>query len=261
MHIAAEHLSKVFQHRDRTIRAIDDVSFTVGHGEFVCVVGSSGCGKTTLLKLMAGLLSPSSGQVRVDEQPDDGRPATALVFQENGLLPWMTVIENVALGLRLRGCAHRERRQRAAVQLAQVGLASYAESYPHQLSAGMRQRVNIARALLVDPHVLLMDEPFAALDALTKLALQEELVKLWAARRWSVLFVTHDIDEAVRLGDRVLVMTGGRGGHGRIHEDIRVPLARPRDLVSRATPEVVELARHIWNVLEDEVRRPLSMTP
>jgi len=261
MHIAAEHLSKVFQHRDRTIRAIDDVSFTVGHGEFVCVVGSSGCGKTTLLKLMAGLLSPSSGQVRVDEQPDDGRPATALVFQENGLLPWMTVIENVALGLRLRGCAHRERRQRAAVQLAQVGLAAFAESYPHQLSAGMRQRVNIARALLVDPHVLLMDEPFAALDALTKLALQEELVKLWAARRWSVLFVTHDIDEAVRLGDRVLVMTGGRGGHGRIHEDIRVPLARPRDLVSRATPEVVELARHIWTVLEDEVRRPLSMTP
>jgi len=261
MRITAEKLSKVFQHRDRTIRAIDDVSFTLGNGEFVCVVGSSGCGKTTLLKLMAGLLSPSSGHVSVDERPDDGRPATALVFQENGLLPWMTVIENVALGLRLNGCARTERRQRAAAQLAQVGLASFAESYPHQLSAGMRQRVNIARALLVDPHVLLMDEPFAALDALTKLALQEELVKLWAARRWSVLFVTHDIDEAVRLGDRVLVMTGGRGGHGRIHEDIRISLARPRDLVSRATPEVVEISQHIWKVLEDEVRRPLAMAP
>jgi NitT/TauT family transport system ATP-binding protein len=240
------------------VTALEDASLSVDAGEFVCVIGPSGCGKTTLLKILAGLIAPTSGDVRLDDVPLDGHPPVALVFQGDGLLPWMSAVDNASFGLRMRGVPKAARRRRAADQLRQMGLGAFLDSFPHELSAGMRQRVNLARALLVEPRVLLMDEPFAALDALVKLALQQDLVDTWAARRSAVLFVTHDIDEAVRLGDRILVMTGGRGRPGRIVEELRVPLARPRDLVADATPAGIDLRRHIGALLEGDVRRPLS---
>ena len=169
------------------------------------------------------------------------------------------MVDNVAFGLQIHGVQRRERRTRAAALVAQVGLGAFLESFPHEISAGMRQRVNIARALLVDPPMLLMDEPFASLDALTKLALQQDLVRLWEARRCSVVYVTHDLEEAVLLGDRVIVMTGGGERSGKIHESVDVTLARPRDLVSRKSPAIRELTWHIWTILEGEVRKKLSM--
>ncbi|MGH9382714.1 MAG: ABC transporter ATP-binding protein [Vicinamibacterales bacterium] len=259
MQFTCHRLSKIYRNLNATIEAVHDVSFRVEEGEFVCVIGSSGCGKTTLVKLIAGLLKPTSGYVHFDREPDTGRPRTALVFQEHGLFPWMTVVDNVAFGLQMAGVERKARRERAAAFLTRVGLGSCLDNYPHELSAGMRQRVNIARAFLVDPHTLLMDEPFASLDALTKLALQEELVRMWADRRGSVVYVTHDIEEAVLLGDRVLVMSGGRGDSGRICEEIPIPLPRPRNLVARHQPEIRDLTWHIWSILENEVRQRLSI--
>jgi NitT/TauT family transport system ATP-binding protein len=259
MHLTCEHVSKMYRTHRRGVLALDDVTLQVKAGEFVCIIGSSGCGKTTLLKLIAGLLAPTSGRIAFDRPAADGRPQSALVFQEHGLLPWLTVIDNVAFGLRIQGVARAERRERAAVLLGKVGLGAFLDSFPHEVSAGMRQRVNIARAFLADPHVLLMDEPFASLDALTKLVLQQELVRMWEARRSSVIYVTHDLEEAVLLGDRVIVMMGGAGHGGRIREDIAVPLARPRDLVSREPAEIKDLTWHIWKMLEDDVRRRLSI--
>jgi NitT/TauT family transport system ATP-binding protein len=260
MRLVCQHVSKTYTTGSRVVRALDDVSLEVGDGEFVCVLGSSGCGKTTLLKLFAGLLSPTSGAIRAEGLRQNGRPVTALVFQEHGLFPWKTVLDNVAFGLRMRGTSRTESRERAAEGLAKVGLAAVLKSYPHELSAGMRQRANIVRALLVEPHALLMDEPFASLDALTKLALQQDLVRTWETRRHAVVYVTHDIGEAIRLGDRLVIMTGGGGVEGRVHEEIRVPFGRPRDLEAAPTPEIVDLTRHIWRILEHDVRRRLAMT-
>ena len=254
MHVVCDRLSKTYRSRLGPLHALRDVSLRIADGEFVCVIGSSGCGKTTLLKLIAGLLAPTSGRVAFADDPRDGRPQTALVFQQHGLFPWLTVVENVAFGLRMRGVGRSERRERAAVALGNVGLMAFLDRYPHELSGGMRQRVSIARALLASPHVLLMDEPFAWLDALTKLALQEELLRTWDARRCGVLFVTHDIDEAVRLGDRIIVMSGGDGGGGRVHEEIPVPLPRPRDLITEPSPDTTEITRRIWAILEDDVQ-------
>jgi NitT/TauT family transport system ATP-binding protein len=257
--VTCDHVSKVYQSRRRRLLALDDVSLQVKPGEFVSIIGSSGCGKTTLLKLIAGLLAPTSGRITVDSPSGNGRPKTAMVFQDHGLLPWLTVVDNVAFGLRMRGVGRLERRQRATALVAQVGLGAFLESYPHEISAGMRQRVNIARALVVDPPVLLMDEPFASLDALTKVALQQELMRLWEERHCSVIYVTHDLEEAVLLGDRVIVMTGGGDQSGKIHESVDVSLPRPRDLVSRQSPAIQELTWHIWKTLEREVRKKLSM--
>ena len=259
MSLTCQQVSKVYQARRRRVVALDDVTLHVKNGEFVCIIGSSGCGKTTLLKLIAGLLTPTSGRIAFDDPPDDGRPRSALVFQDHGLLPWLTVTDNVAFGLKLRGVSRDERRRRAADLVKAVGLGAFLDSYPHEISAGMRQRVNIARAVLANPHVLLMDEPFASLDALTKLALQQELVRLWEERQCSVIYVTHDLEEAVLLGDRVIVMTGGGDRHGTIHEDVAISLPRPRDLVSRQPSEIKEVTWHIWTILEGEVRRKLSM--
>jgi NitT/TauT family transport system ATP-binding protein len=261
MRIVCEKLGKAYTSRRPTVHALHDVSLTVADGEFVCVIGSSGCGKTTLLKLIAGLLTPTTGTVRFDDRPDDGRPATALVFQQHGLFPWMTVIDNVAFGLRMHGVSRRERRERASAAAIDVGLGGFLDRFPHELSAGMRQRVNIARALLANPHVLLMDEPFASLDALTTLALREELLLTWSARRCGVLYVTHDLEEAVQVGDRIIVLAGGDRQGGTVAEEIPVPLSRPRDLVSGPPPEAAEITRRMWQILKDDVRRRIdSMT-
>ena len=257
MSFRCEHLSKSFAMRDGFVQAIDDITFTVRDGEFVSIVGPSGCGKTTLLKLITGLLQPSAGSVVFDTAEENGRPASALVFQEHGLFPWMTVLENVAFGLETRGVARTERQERAMAFIASVGLGPFAGAFPHQLSVGMRQRVGIARAFVTDPQLLLMDEPLGSLDAQTRLLLQEELLRLWTRSRSSVVYVTHDIEEAVLLGDRVLVLTGRPG---RIQGEITVPLGRPRRLEYATNPDVGAIKWQVWKMLEQDARRSLSMS-
>jgi NitT/TauT family transport system ATP-binding protein len=250
------NLSKAFSGRNGTVLALKDVTFSVKEGEFVCIVGPSGCGKTTLLKLIAGLLKPTSGQIILRGEPLNGRFRSALVFQDHGLFPWMTVLDNVAFGLQMQGVDRQECWKRARSFIQKVGLGSFVHSYPHELSVGMCQRVGIARAFVADPEMLMMDEPFGSLDAQTRLVLQEELLRVWRDFQKSVLFVTHDIEEAVLLGDRVLVMSGRPG---RILEEIPIPLGRPRDLVTRQKRNLKEIKWHIWKLLEDEVRKSLAI--
>jgi len=257
MSFRCEHLSKSFALRDGIVQALEDLTFGVGEGEFVSIVGPSGCGKTTLLKLITGLLQPSAGSVVLNTLPGNGRPACALVFQEHGLFPWMTVLENVAFGLETRGVGRAERHDRARAFIASVGLAAFADAFPHQLSVGMRQRVGIARAFLADPQLLLMDEPLGSLDAQTRLLLQEELLRLWTRSRSAIVYVTHDIEEAVLLGDRVLVLTGRPG---RLQGEITVPLGRPRRLEYASNPEVAVIKWQVWRMLEQDARRSLAMS-
>jgi NitT/TauT family transport system ATP-binding protein len=190
------------------------------------------------------------------EAPKDGTPRSAMVFQENGLFPWMTALENVAFGLEMRGVARAAREEKAHAFLQQFGIDAFAHNYPHELSVGMRQRTALARAFLTDPQILLMDEPFSALDAQSKMILQEELLRIWKDHRKTVIYITHDIDEAVLLGDRVLVMSG-RPGH--IREEIQIPLDRPRDLRDREEPRVREITWHIWQAIESDVRKSLQL--
>ncbi len=254
---SCNHLSRSFSSRNGILPALQDVTFSVSKGEFVCVVGPSGCGKTTLLKILAGLMDPGSGRL-LFQLPNGKRPSTALVFQEHGLFPWMTALDNVAFGLEMRGSGKADRRRRAKVFLERMGLLPFSQSYPYELSVGMRQRVGIARAFLVDPQILLMDEPFGALDAQTRMALQEELLRTWSEYRNTVVYVTHDIEEAILLSDRVLVMSGRPG---TILEEIPIKLARPRDMLDTGRSEVKEIKWQIWKRLESDVRKSLSMTP
>ncbi len=234
----------------RTIVA--DIGFTVARGEFVSVIGASGCGKTTLLRLLAGLIAPSHGKVRLD-----GRPVTtpsrqvALVFQDYGraLLPWRTATGNVSLALEAMGVPPAERPQRIAALLAKTGLAGHADKYPSQLSGGMQQRLQIARSLAQDPAVLLMDEPFGALDAMTRQALQDEVLRIVAERGATVLFVTHDLDEALYLGDRVVVLDANPG---RIARMVDIPLPRPRNQLStRENPDFLRLRRELFTAMQE----------
>jgi NitT/TauT family transport system ATP-binding protein len=249
-------LSKTYPTRNGDIAALEDVTFQAGKQEFVCIVGPSGCGKTTLLKIIAGLLEPTAGQLTFRVPPPEGRPRSAMVFQEHGLYPWMTVLDNVAFGLKMQGMEKVERLERAMAFITRVGLAPFANNYPHELSIGMGQRVGIARAFVTGPQILLMDEPFGSLDAQTKLVLEEELLRIWREHEKLVVYVTHDIEEAVLLGDRVLVMTGRPG---RIREDIAIPMGRPRDLSTREYSDIAEIKWHIWSTLRREVRESLMM--
>jgi NitT/TauT family transport system ATP-binding protein len=251
MALSCRGITKTFVAEQGAVAALEDVSFQLAPGEIVTLAGPSGCGKSTLLRIVAGLEAPDAGEVVASTNGEDGRPANALVFQEHGLFPWMSVLDNVAFGLKMRGRPRSECKERARELIARVGLARFHDHYPHQLSVGMRQRVNLARAFLVDPHLLLMDEPFAALDAQTRLLLQEELLELWRRSPKSVLYVTHDLEEAVTMGDRVLVMSGRPC---RIREVVDVPLERPRSLVRGGDPRVSELSLRIWRLIEDEVR-------
>ena len=259
--LVCDRVSHVFHNRRGEVAALEDVTFRVRPHEFVCVVGPSGCGKTTLLKIVAGLLPPNSGHIEFGNGAGPTAtggvtrtPRNALVFQEHGVFPWMTVSDNVAFGLEMQKVARDERRARARAFLERVGLAAFADNYPHELSVGMRQRVGIARAFVADVPILLMDEPFGSLDAQTKLLLQEELLRIWRADRKLVLFVTHDLEEAVRLGDRVLVLTGRPG---RIREEIPVTVPRPRSGV-RDPRHVAEIAWRIWQLLRDEARKSFA---
>ncbi len=248
-------VSKVYNGAGGPVTALQDVTFSVRDGEFVCIVGPSGCGKTTLLKMIAGLSRPTSGRITCGDAEADGRLPNAVVFQEHGLFPWMTVLDNVAFGLEARGVGRAQRRASALDFVRRMGLARFAGAYPHELSVGMRQRVGIARAFLADPLMLLMDEPLGSVDAQTRRVLQEELLRIWQEHRKLVVYVTHDIEEAVLLGDRVLVMSGSPG---RILQEIEVPLGRPREL-ERACPQVDEIKWHIWKMLKEEVRRGLAV--
>lgn len=232
----------VHGHGPNAVVAIENMDLHVGAGEFVCVIGASGCGKSTLLHLLAGLDRPTSGRLEVS-----GRH-TALMFQEAALFPWLTAAANVELALRLRGVDKDARRRRARELLDLVQLAGATERRPHQLSGGMRQRVALARAFAQDADLLLMDEPFGALDAMTRDALHQELEVLWSAGDFSVVFVTHNVREAVRLGDRVVLMTSRPG---RVADVFDVAIERPR---RHNTPEVGELARRITDRLLEEVR-------
>jgi len=220
-------VGKTYAARTGPVEAMRGVSLSCNEGEFVCLLGLSGCGKSTLLQIVAGLEPATTGQVIVAGRELDGpSPATSIVFQDHGLFPWMTVQRNVEFNMKARGTPRAERRARAGEMLALTGLQGFAARYPHELSGGMRQRVGIARALTTRPRALLMDEPFGALDAQTRGAMQMELLQIWAQQRTTVLFVTHSIDEAIFLADRVLVFTPRPG---RLAADVPVPMARPRD--------------------------------
>jgi NitT/TauT family transport system ATP-binding protein len=234
--------------------ALDHINLAVAPGEFVCVVGPSGCGKSTLLHLIAGLHQQTSGEILVDGRPVQG-PGTdrILIFQEHGLFPWLTVAENVEFGMKMKGLPRTERREKTRHYLRLVHLSNFESSYIHQLSGGMRQRVAIARALATEPDVLLMDEPFAALDAQTRDLLHDELEKIWRETGRTIIFVTHNVREAVRLGDRVVLLTFRPG---RVKDEFLVDLPRPRQLED---PHVAGTAREILDELRDEINRSLAV--
>ncbi len=252
--LTVEHVSKWFRTRRATVHALDDVSLTVREGEFVCLVGPSGCGKSTLLNIIAGLESPDAGRVLADGKPVTGPGRERMVmFQESALFPWLDVLDNVMFGLKLKPqLKNQERREVAEFYLKLVGLEKFATANIHELSGGMKQRVALARALAPNPRVLLMDEPFAALDAMTREQLYGDIQQIWAKRRKTIIFVTHNVREAACLGDRVVLFSPNPG---RIQEQFTVDLPRPRDINS------VELAKHsteIMRALKRHLRPEIS---
>jgi NitT/TauT family transport system ATP-binding protein len=236
-----------------SLTAVDRVSIDIGRGEFFVIVGPSGCGKTTLLRILAGLETASAGTIEVDTPAGSTRPVNSMVFQGESIFPWMTVWKNAAYGLRMRDAPAAVIKERVGHYLDATGLTRFADYYPHQLSGGMKQRVSIARAFANDPEILLMDEPFSALDAQNKLLLQEELLRIWDEQKKTVVFITHSVDEAVYLGDRIMVMTAQPG---RVKTLVPVPLARPRNIIElQKSPEFGELVSGIWSGLREEVQR------
>ena len=259
-HIDVKQVSKSFypsgsnrgrQDDTRAVVALDDTSFDVRRGEFVSVVGPSGCGKTTLLRMIAGLSTVDAGDIRVDGKRISGPgPDRAVVFQHAALLPWASVVDNIAFGLRLRRVSKSERTTKARELAALVGLAGFENHLPGQLSGGMQQRVGLARALAVDPQILLLDEPFGALDEITRRQMQDELLRIWSGTGLTSLLITHSVDEAIFLSDRILVMSGRPG---RVIEEIRVPMSRPRERDMERAPELVDLREHVWELLSGPI--------
>jgi NitT/TauT family transport system ATP-binding protein len=240
-----------------TLVALTNISFQATGSEFVAIVGPSGCGKSTLLRILAGLQEPTAGRVHTSGIQHEGKALGGLVFQEHGTFPWMNVMDNLAFGLEMRRVPVAQRHERARLFAERLGLDGFLHHYPHQLSVGMRQRVQLGRAFLSDAPVLLMDEPFGALDAQTRWAMQEELLRIWSGNRKLVVFVTHDLDEAVLLADRVLVMSGRPG---TIIEELVVPIERPREL-QRNYREIRDISIHLWQQLRRDVRLGLGMQP
>jgi NitT/TauT family transport system ATP-binding protein len=254
--LALEHVTCTFASREHPgdrYTAVRDTTLTVGEGEFVSVVGPTGCGKSTLLNVAAGLLAPSSGEVRVLGGPLTGINRSAgYMFQADSLMPWRSALDNVLAGLQFAGVDEREAETRGNAWLARVGLTGFARRFPHQLSGGMRKRVALAQMLILDPKILLMDEPFSALDVQTRQLMENELLELWSADRKSVLFITHDLEEAIALSDRVIVLSAGPETHP-IGEFV-IDLPRPRDVNEiRMTPRFVEIHGDIWHAMKDEV--------
>jgi NitT/TauT family transport system ATP-binding protein len=245
--IQARDISMVFETRERDVVAIENVTVEIPDAEFACIVGASGCGKSTLLNIMAGLIEPTAGTVEVDGKPVEGPAADrGMVFQRYTLFPWLKVRDNVEFGPKLKGVGREERREVSDRLLAEMGLAEFANQYPRELSGGMQQRVAIARALANEPKVLLMDEPFGALDALTRASAQRFLTEIWEQHRRTIVFVTHDIDEAIFLGDRIFVMSPRPG---RLQEIVDVDIPRPRSLDDLGTPRFAELKHHVLSLI------------
>lgn len=240
--------------------AVAQSSLAVADGEFVAIVGPTGCGKSTLLNVAAGLIAPSAGRVAVFGAPLAGLNRQAgYLFQSEALFPWKTALENVAIGLEIAGVASGEAREKAEAWLARVGLAGFGGRYPHMLSGGQRKRIGLAQVLIRDPKILLMDEPFGPLDAQTRQIMGNLLLDLWSADRKAVMFVTHDLEEAIALSDRVVIMSAGPSA--TIIGDWRVPLSRPRDISEvKLDRAFVELHREIWHRLKDEVMKGYAMT-
>ena len=239
------------------LRVLSDISLQINASEFVSIVGSSGCGKTTFLRILDGLIPPSAGDVLIDGQKVIGPgPNRGFVFQKDSLWPWRTTMGNILFGLQIQRRARADARAITQQLIELVGLKGFETHYPHQLSGGMRQRVNLARALAIDPEVLLMDEPFASLDAQTREVMQLELIRIWNSRRKTVVFVTHQIDEAVFLSDRVVVLAARPG---RIKDIVPIELPRPRRFVIKRSSEFVAHVDKIWSLLEEEVFGPSGM--
>ena len=258
--IEIKGIGRRFNTRDGgSFEALKDVSFSVKDKEFFSIIGPSGCGKTTLLKMVAGLIRPTAGAIEIDGRevagPGNDR---AMVFQHFVLLPWADILTNIGFGLELRGMSRKESREAARPFLERVGLTRFADHYPHELSGGMQQRVGLARALAVAPDILLMDEPFGALDAQTRQLMQEDLMRLWDEEQKTVIFVTHSMDEAAYLSDRVLVMDTHPGA---VREILDVPLARPRGEEVRVTPVFTELTAHMWHELRGMMGDPSAPAP
>jgi len=255
MRVVVERLSKTYtDRRGRDVVALDQVDFAVEAQEFVALLGPSGCGKSTLLSIIGGLLSPSSGQVYFEGEPRAGRPMSATVFQEFALFPWRTVRANVELGLEELHISGLERAERARYYLDMTGLAGFEAKYPHQLSGGMRQRVGIARALAVEPAVLLLDEPFSALDAQTRTLMMDELLSIWERTRQSILYVTHNIQEAVFMADRVIVLSRRPG---EVLDVVPIKLGRPRRESAPGDPVFVQAADRIWGLIKSQAQAAL----
>jgi NitT/TauT family transport system ATP-binding protein len=242
--LALENVSKRFG----DVQALQDVQFSVKNNEFVSLLGPSGCGKTTALRLVDGVERPDTGTIEIDGEPVEGSGQDrGFVFQEFRLFPWRTVLENISFGLQLTGVSKAKRQERARTYLELVGLDEFEDHYPHELSGGMKQRVGIARALVVEPEILLMDEPFGALDAMTRETMQTELLNIWRQDRRTVLFVTHDIDEAIFLSDRVHIL---EARPGKVHTTIDIDIPRPREPRMKQDNSFVEHRQEAWDTLE-----------
>jgi len=254
--LALEDISCTFISRDdrhQRYTALKDTTLVAAEGEFVCVVGPTGCGKSTLLNVAAGLLQPSSGSVKIGGEPLIGINRRAgYLFQAEALMPWRSALDNVIVGLEFRGVARGEAIERGNDWLQRVGLSGFGGRYPHQLSGGMRKRVSLAQTFILNPQILLMDEPFSALDVQTRQLMENELLDLWSAERKSVVFITHDLEEAIALSDRVVVLSAGPETHPI--GEYRIDLERPRDVAEiRLTPHFIELHAQIWRTMKEEV--------
>lgn len=252
--IQLDHITKVYQTDQADTWAIGDVSLTIEQGQFVSIVGPSGCGKSTLLNMMAGFLAPTSGVIRIDGQPINGQlhPSLGYIFQKDTLLPWLTVYNNIALGLRFKKVPESQIRERVHELLEMGHLQGFGKAYPHQLSGGMRRRVALLMSLAVQPRILLLDEPFGALDTHTKTHLHRELMEIWRSLRQTVVMVTHDLDEAITLSDRVVVLSSPPSTV-LLDETINIP--HPRDVFTvRERPDFVDHFQRIWGVLGEQFR-------
>jgi len=248
MNLVLRGIGKEFTQRDVTSSALSNINLEVEEKEFICILGPSGCGKTTLLRIIIGLEPSTSGNVLIGGEPVTSPTAhMAMIFQDYSLFPWRTVIDNIAFGLEMRGVGVEERRRVASRYLDLIGLQGFGNNYPYELSGGMRQRVAVARALAIDPEILLMDEPFGALDAQTRNMLQKELLEIWDKTRKTVLFVTHSVDEAVFLADRIVVLTSRPG---TVKEIVHIELPRPRD---RTSPDFARIRRHVLGLIDEHL--------
>jgi NitT/TauT family transport system ATP-binding protein len=244
-----QSITKVYASRQGPVAALENLSLHADLNEFLCIIGPSGCGKSTLLKIIAGIQNPTRGKLTFSRPAPSRSTRCAMVFQDHGLFPWLNILDNVAFGLETQKVPRKERAEKSLRWLDAMGLANFARHYPQELSGGMRQRAALGRAFLSHAPILLMDEPFSALDAQMRLNLQTELLQYWAERRQTIVYVTHDIDEAILLGDRVLTMSRRPG---RILEEHKVPLSRPRKPQDITRPEVTRLKWRIWKILQKE---------